>query len=267
MYCNVCGHTGAKDDAYCYRCGRGLTPSSAEVEEVTDSRPSLALWRGGQVAVGILVVLAALFPVVQLSLLSAKLAGPFGDAVGLWQSSHLMGLTIVAVVWFLAIQPHRLPLSSLGFTLPALPWRKTVILTSAVLGASMLFTILYALLVEQLGWPFLAPPEIPSNILFPGAAVVFTYEALAFWTPFTEEIFFRGFVFAGLVPRFGVAWAMVASALIFSAFHVTPGVIVPIFITGILLAWLYHRTGSLWPGIGAHAGQNTLAILFTSFGV
>jgi membrane protease YdiL (CAAX protease family) len=37
-------------------------------------------------------------------------------------------------------------------------------------------------------------------------------------------------------------------------------VMVPIFITGFLLAWLYWRTGSLWAAIGAHAGQNALAL-------
>ena len=80
------------------------------------------------------------------------------------------------------------------------------------------------------------------------------------WTPVTEEIFFRGFVFAGLTPRLGVPRAIIVSGLVFSAFHLSIGVLLPIFVTGILLAWLYHRTGSLWPGIAAHAGQNALAV-------
>ncbi|MED5568055.1 MAG: CPBP family intramembrane glutamic endopeptidase, partial [Chloroflexota bacterium] len=48
----------------------------------------------------------------------------------------------------------------------------------------------------------------------------------------------------------------------FSSFHIlfSIGVLVPIFVTGMLLAWLYHRTGSLWPGIAAHAGLNALAV-------
>ena len=33
-----------------------------------------------------------------------------------------------------------------------------------------------------------------------------------------------------------------------------------IFITGVLFAWLYWRTGSLWASVGAHAGQNALAV-------
>jgi len=94
---------------------------------------------------------------------------------------------------------------------------------------------------------------------------VFTFQALALATPLTEEIFFRGFIFAGLIPRLGVGWAMVASAAIFSVSHVSVGVLVPIFITGLALAWLYWRTGSLWTSIAAHAGQNALVVAVQAY--
>ena len=139
----------------------------------------------------------------------------------------------------------------------------TVLLSGLALGASLLFTMGYSTLVDYLGWEVLAPPDILEefgDIAFPGVAALATYEALAMWTPLTEEIFFRGFVFAGLAPRLGIPRAIIVSALVFSAFHLALGVLVPIFITGVLLAWLYHRTGSLWPGIAAHAGQNALAV-------
>ena len=42
---------------------------------------------------------------------------------------------------------------------------------------------------------------------------------------------------------------------------------VPIFITGFLLAWLYRQTGSIWPSIMDHGGQNALAVLATIYGV
>ena len=54
---------------------------------------------------------------------------------------------------------------------------------------------------------------------------------------------------------------MVASALVFAALHLEPGAMIPIFLTGLALGWLYVKTGSLWPCIAAHAGQNTLALL------
>ena len=81
----------------------------------------------------------------------------------------------------------------------------------------------------------------------------------------TEEIFFRGFIFAGLAPKLGVWRAMLVSALVFSLFHLSLGLLVPVFITGFLLAWLYRQTGSIWPSILAHAGQNTLAVLATIY--
>jgi membrane protease YdiL (CAAX protease family) len=55
--------------------------------------------------------------------------------------------------------------------------------------------------------------------------------------------------------------------LVFSAFHLAPGVLLPVFVTGLLLAWLYHRTGSLWPCMAAHAGQNAIALAATLYGV
>jgi membrane protease YdiL (CAAX protease family) len=38
------------------------------------------------------------------------------------------------------------------------------------------------------------------------------------------------------------------------------GVVIPIFVTGLLLTWLYAKTGSLVPSLLAHIGQNLLAL-------
>ena len=230
-------------------------------------------WRGGQVALGMMLILVAVFPVVGISIGMGKLAGEFEEAVGAWGSSHLMGFAILAAVWTVGLKPYGAPLSSLGLTVPAIPGLKPIFLTLVALGTSLLATALYVWIVNlpwivEFSWSHvLLPPDIPDGIVFPGLGAIFTFQALALWTPFTEEIFFRGFIFAGLAPRWGVARAVVASALFFSLFHLSLGLIVPIFITGLLLAWLYQRTGSLWPPIVAHAGQNSLAIALTIYGV
>jgi membrane protease YdiL (CAAX protease family) len=79
--------------------------------------------------------------------------------------------------------------------------------------------------------------------------------------PFAEEVFFRGYLYAGLRQRWGVAWGLVISSLIFSVVHVIPGVMPPIFVMGLLLAWLYERTDSLWPSIALHGMINGMAFL------
>jgi membrane protease YdiL (CAAX protease family) len=186
-----------------------------------------------------------------------------------WIFSHLLGLTIIAVVWQLGLKRYRVPISYLGLTWPVLPRIRPVLLTAGALLAGLTFNVIYATSMNLINSDFLSPEQDFSDIIFPGLAGIFTFQALAIWTPLTEEIFFRGFVFAGLLHKLGVRWAIVASALIFTTFHITQGtigVLIPIFVLGLLLAWLYHRTGSLWSSVAAHMGQNSIALMVTIYG-
>lgn len=83
--------------------------------------------------------------------------------------------------------------------------------------------------------------------------------------PLGEEIFFRGFVFAGLLRPLGLRAAMVLSGLLFGAFHVTGldtlGLVVPFGVVGMLFAWVYYRTGSLWPTIATHLLFNLVSFV------
>ena len=228
-------------------------------------KPGAVPWRGGQVALGILLAAILVLPVTVIAIGIGSLAEQYDVALSTWVSVHLMGLGIIGVVWGLGIHRYKAPLSTLGLARLGLPRAKTVFLTLGVLVASLLATVVYARLMSLIDSNVLSPPDIPSDIAFPGAAAAFTFQALAVATPVTEEIFFRGFVFSGLRARLGAGWAMVASAAVFSLFHLSVGVLIPVFITGLLLAWLYRRTGSLWPSIFAHAGQNALAVAVEVF--
>lgn len=87
--------------------------------------------------------------------------------------------------------------------------------------------------------------------------------------PITEEVMFRGVLLRALESR-GKRFAMVVSALLFSAVHAlgldmaslwqsAAVVLPPIFILGLLLAWLTQRSGRLGPAIFLHSGWNLLA--------
>ena len=223
-------------------------------------------WREGHVALGIILVLACFAIISLLSEWLAMLAGRHSASVTTWERSHLMGFAILATVWLLGLRKSNAPLSVLGLSAPAVSAIRCVGMTAGALGASLAVNAVYTALIHLSGWDILQPPEIPQDLLFPGLWSILTYQALAIWTPFTEEVFFRGFVFPGLTHRLGTGWALVASAVVFSLLHVDPRVMGPIFVTGLLLAWLYHQTGSLWPSVAAHAGQNALAIATTYYG-
>lgn len=263
MYCTNCCRRQLESAAYCHYCGHPRDPfepaAQATRRPVRRWREAVP-WRGGQVAAGILLVVVAIVPAAAAAAGAGHLAGQYGEAVTAWVSSHLTGIAIVAVVWLLGLKRYGARVAAVGLAPPGLPQAKTVFMTLGVLGASLAATAAYSAIVDLLGADLLSPPDISADIVFPGPAVLLTFQALAVWTPLTEELFFRGFIFAGLCPFLGVRWAVVASAVVFSLFHLSVGVLIPVFITGLLLAWLYQKTGTLWPSILAHAAQNAMAV-------
>src|SRR5918994_2234387 len=79
--------------------------------------------------------------------------------------------------------------------------------------------------------------------------------------PVFEELIFRGILFATLRKRFSFLTSMFASGLIFALAH---GYGVIAFLTvlwsGCLWAWAYERTGSVIPGMLAHAVNNGVVV-------
>ncbi len=79
--------------------------------------------------------------------------------------------------------------------------------------------------------------------------------------PIFEEIIFRGMLYTTLRARCTVPTSIVGSALIFALAHGYGFVaFLTVFWSGLLWAWAYERTGSLIPGICAHAMNNGLVV-------
>lgn len=74
--------------------------------------------------------------------------------------------------------------------------------------------------------------------------------------PFFEEVLFRGVLFAGLRGVARPLGAGVASALVFALAHGDPQAVLVLATLGGLFAFLYERTGSLWPAVIAHGLWN-----------
>lgn len=88
-------------------------------------------------------------------------------------------------------------------------------------------------------------------------AVAWIFIVAVVLAPFSEEIVFRGFLFGGLARKWGAIWAAIVSSLVFAAMHgysLTGFLVVTVY--GLVFCWLYQRSGSLWPGIVAHAVIN-----------
>ncbi len=81
--------------------------------------------------------------------------------------------------------------------------------------------------------------------------------------PIFEELIFRGIVFSTLRAKFGFLVSMIWSAVIFALAHgYGPIAFLTVFWSGLLWSWIYERTGSVIPGMCAHAVNNGLVVYF-----
>src|ERR1044071_2006957 len=87
----------------------------------------------------------------------------------------------------------------------------------------------------------------------------------AVFAPLVEEIFFRGFLFQGFRAKYGWITGMLLSSAIFAIAHLDLASLIPTFVLGNLLAYLYHRTNSIWPGVILHMTVNTFGLLSIYF--
>jgi uncharacterized protein len=202
--------------------------------------------------------------------LAACLAATFGGIViirispagGLWFNEVFC---ILAVAWTVTRWSGRAPAAYVGLRWPGLP---------AVLFAAALSVANYIGLAGPINAvsEHFAPDSLKDALdithlleqlsaselwLFGSAAVLAA--------PFCEEFLFRGVLQQGLArgSRRSLE-AVFLSGLIFALFHMNPVSFLALFELGIFFGLLYQRTGSLVPGIVAHATQNatTLAIYY-----
>lgn len=74
--------------------------------------------------------------------------------------------------------------------------------------------------------------------------------------PFFEELVFRGWVYAGLTGKIGERKAMLISAALFAVIHGDAPALIPLFVLGMIFAWVYRKSGSLWASVLLHAMWN-----------
>ena len=139
------------------------------------------------------------------------------------------------------------------------PSPRGLLLGLGVVLAGIVATAMYVQGVSVLGWTFLLPPSLSRMLQLAGTPVAVGLVATVL-APLAEEVFFRGFVFGALARKVGIPAGMALSSLLFAAGHMQPGVLVPTFVLGLMLAWLYWRTSSLWTTIFAHFAFNLVAL-------
>lgn len=145
------------------------------------------------------------------------------------------------------------------------------------IGLGVLFQIAVALVflpVADLLFPDGRPPQEVVDMIAEASSLgikVALVLAAVLLAPVTEELIFRGVLLKALERR-GRRFALLVSAALFSAAHIlgldmerlwqsAVVVLPPLFLLGMVLAWVTQRSGRLGPAIMLHSGWNLLAAL------
>ena len=171
---------------------------------------------------------------------------------------------ILASVWFFSIRKHGASWRELGFR-RCTPTH-LFLLVPLVFALSWGFEAAYTWLVSLVGTEALIPEQEYIEELFDEAPFKpLLYFDIVVVTPIVEEILFRGFILAGLTLALGNIKGLLISSVMFALVHIDLDVMPIIFVSGMLAAWLYMRTGSLWPPIAMHAVNNAAATVQYEF--
>jgi len=167
---------------------------------------------------------------------------------------------LLLVSWFLVFRPGalaalpRLPGRDPGGAIRAgLGWGVLAWLGATVASAGVVW------LLESLGID--AEPQAAEQaigLLDPWLVVL----AVVILAPIAEEVFFRGVVFNAWLREGGRRWAFMGSSALFALIHLSLVALVPIFLLGLALAWVYQRTGNLLAPISMHLTVNGISVAF-----
>jgi membrane protease YdiL (CAAX protease family) len=194
---------------------------------------------------GVLIVVSAAF---------ADVNGRFkaGDAI-----ASIVILTTSLGIAVAALATYK------GLTYSALvhfgPWSVRNVMMLVSVPVFLLFAALPVLMIDLMALVVSVLPMTRSQYqmfqdgMQPGFATVF---AMCVVAPFMEEMLFRGVFLRSFLNQYTVAQSIVFCALIFGAYHMNIYQCVAATVLGLLIGWLYVRTGSLWPCILAHAVYN-----------
>jgi membrane protease YdiL (CAAX protease family) len=232
--------------------------------------PSAAAGAGGATLGSHRVILGTTLLVILISNLPPILYGlatsltNLRSPVGFLFAALSVQLTLIGISYLRLIRSGQTTWTALGFDrghivqdiFRGLSYGALAFLVSALLQSVLDLVGVRQTQLRELSW--IRDLDLTSFL------VMFLVGAIG--APLAEELYFRGYVFAAYLREKGPVVAYVLSSLVFAGLHLNREALLPIFVLGFMLAWMYHRSNSIILPITAHAFNNGLAFLIFYFG-
>jgi uncharacterized protein len=210
--------------------------------------------------VGIPVMLKIIKQVFGLNLLDS-----FNQNTVILSLSLFINILTCLYVFRIIRLKYDLPITSLGFTVSN--WKNDVKFGLKHYFIVLPFIVVAGFVVDFISRKFGRPleqQEIIKRVLEEDSSSVlifmFFFGILA--APVIEELLFRGFIQPAVRTSFGKLRAILISGLLFATVHLNVYVFLQIFLLGLLLAYLFEKTGSLIAPITVHIFHNTATLAF-----
>jgi membrane protease YdiL (CAAX protease family) len=252
-----------------------LTPAASPIAAPAFSG---ARWNGWVLlVVGILCMLAffAMQTIVFFIILIKAHPGAMAISPNDLNQNALIKLITAKNLWYMTVTSElvlatstlllaRYWLGASAKTLGLGKWPATQWIVFGIAGGVLLF--LASGIVEKAQSLILGPepPQFQALLLAQhhgGFNFILDLMSVSIAAPFAEETFFRGLVFTGLAQRIPIVWAAVISATLFALAHFEKYSLLPIFVIGLGLAYVYYTTRSLWASMCAHATVNMISLV------
>ncbi len=95
---------------------------------------------------------------------------------------------------------------------------------------------------------------------------LYNYFSVLIVAPIFEEIFFRYYIFAGLLKKYSFLTALLVSSILFALIHIdSPRNLIPTFVFGIITAFVYFRTQKIIYSILLHFFTNAMWLVSVVF--
>lgn len=189
---------------------------------------------------------------------------PDGHIMSVINTAIMDILGLFAVLYFV-VKKYKRNLIDLGISFKNLLRDVKIGIVGYITALPVLsLVLLFVLIVMQ--FIRYEPPSYPIFELFYEETrprlLFFLTILVAFLGPIAEEVFFRGFAYPVFRRKMGVRNAIILVSSVFALLHMNLVGFLPIMVLGVLLAYLYEKTGSLIPSIVVHMIHNLIIVYF-----
>ncbi len=220
------------------------------------------IWDVGRVVV-LFLFFGYMIVIIESILASSVPAFRNDDFRAVFNSSLLDAISVILIIYFIVGQ-YKNKLKSVGINFKNFTANVLYGVIGYLAAIPVLFfvLILTAIIIKLANY---TPKEQVVVAMFMRqtnpAFLIYTSIFAAIAGPIAEELFFRGFMYSAVKKYIGIFWATMITASIFAFLHGHVVGFLPIMVLGILLAYLYERTGTLVSSVTVHMLHNFSMVL------